>query len=106
MHFIVYLQEYTFVNFDAERSACGTGRSLCQSRTPHDVSKPDNTYNRVYTRQPLLYLSRCKIYAQFAPNAPKSKKQFWKHMLVLLCEEAHVEARFGLFRDSANLDAR
>ena len=26
-------------------------------------------------------------------------------MLVLLGEEAQVEARFGLFRDSANLDA-
>jgi len=26
--------------------------------------------------------------------------------LVLLGEEAQVEARFGLFRDSANLDAR
>ena len=27
-------------------------------------------------------------------------------MFVLLDEEAQVEARFGLFRDSANLDAR
>jgi len=26
--------------------------------------------------------------------------------LVLLGEEAQVEARFGLFRDSANVDAR
>jgi len=38
--------------------------------------------------------------------APKSKKPFWKHLLVLLGEEAQVEARFGLFRDSASLDAR
>jgi len=37
---------------------------------------------------------------------PKSKIPFWKHLLVLLGEEAQVEARFGLFRDSANLDAR
>ena len=44
--------------------------------------------------------------ARFAPNAPKSKKPFWKHLLVLLVEEAQVEARFGLFRDSSNLDAR
>ena len=36
----------------------------------------------------------------------QSKKPFWKHLLVLLGEEAQVEARFGLFRDSANLDAR
>ena len=42
----------------------------------------------------------------FDPNAPKSKKPFWKHLLVLLGEEAQVEARFGLFRDSANVDAR
>jgi len=41
-----------------------------------------------------------------APNAPKSKKPFWKHLLVLLGEEAQVEARFGLFRYSANLEAR
>ena len=43
---------------------------------------------------------------RFAPNAPKSKKPFWKHLLVLLGEEAQVEARFDLFRDSANFDAR
>ena len=35
-----------------------------------------------------------------------TKKPFWKHLLVLLGEEAQVEARFGLFRGSANLDAR
>ena len=34
------------------------------------------------------------------------RNRFWKHLLVLLGEEAQVEARFGLFRDSANLDAR
>ena len=39
-------------------------------------------------------------------NAPKSKKLFWKHLLVLLGEEAQVEARFALFKDSANLDTR
>ena len=39
-------------------------------------------------------------------NAPKSKKPFWKHLLVLLCEEAQVEALFGLFRDNANVGAR
>ena len=34
------------------------------------------------------------------------RNYFLKHMLVLLGEEAQVEARFGLFRESANLDAR
>ena len=47
-----------------------------------------------------------EIGARFAHNAPKSKKPFWKHLLVLLGEEAQVDARFGLFRDSASLDAR
>ena len=35
--------------------------------------------------------------AQFAPNAPLSKKPFWMHLLVLLGEGAQVDARFGLF---------
>ena len=34
------------------------------------------------------------------------RNHFWKHLLVLLGEEAQVEAVFGLFRDSANLDAK
>jgi hypothetical protein len=33
-------------------------------------------------------------------------KPFWTHLMVLLGEEAQVEAQFGLFGDSANLDAR
>ena len=33
------------------------------------------------------------------------RKPFWKHPMVVLGDEAQVEARFGLFRDSANLDA-
>ena len=40
------------------------------------------------------------------PNAPQSKKPTWTHPIVLLAEEAQVEAGFGLFGDSANLDAR
>ena len=31
-------------------------------------------------------------------------KTFWTHPMVLLGDEAHVEARFGPFGDSANLD--
>jgi len=52
------------------------------------------------------YLFRCKIGAQFTPNTPQSEKPFWTNLLVLLGEEAQVEARFGLFLDSANLNAR
>ena len=42
------------------------------------------------------------IDAWFAPNAPCSKKTFWTHSMVLLGEEAQVEAWFGQFGDSAN----
>ena len=45
--------------------------------------------------------------AQFAPNIPYAHKSFWTHLIVLLGDdEAQVEARFGPFGDSANLDAR
>jgi len=40
------------------------------------------------------------------PNAPYSNKPFWTHPIVLLAKVAQVEARFGLFGDSANLDER
>ena len=40
------------------------------------------------------------------PNAPYTKKLFLTHLFVLLDEEAQVEARFDLFGDSANLDAK
>ena len=31
---------------------------------------------------------------------------FWTHLMVLVGDEAQVEARFVLYGDSANLDAR
>ena len=31
-------------------------------------------------------------------------KLFWMHQMVLIGDEAEVEARFGLFGDSASLD--
>jgi hypothetical protein len=39
-------------------------------------------------------------------NVPKAQKSFCKHPMVLLCDEAQVDARFVLFGDNANLDAR
>jgi hypothetical protein len=33
-------------------------------------------------------------------------KSFWTHPMVCLGDEAQVEARFGPFRDSANLDKK
>jgi hypothetical protein len=44
--------------------------------------------------------------AWFAPNVPKAQKSFWTQPMVLLGDEAQVEAYFGLFGDSANLDVR
>ena len=49
-------------------------------------------------------MCRCKIGSWFAPNIPLAQKSFWMHPMVLLGEGAQVEARFGLFGDSANLD--
>jgi hypothetical protein len=46
------------------------------------------------------------LHARFTPNVPKAQKSFWTNPMVLLGDEAQLEARFGLFRDSANLDAR
>ena len=40
------------------------------------------------------------------PNKLEAQKSFWTHSMVPLGDEAHVEARFGPFGDSANLDAR
>jgi hypothetical protein len=51
-----------------------------------------------------IVLVRCNIGAQFALNVPYAQKSFWMHPLVLLGDEAQVEARFSLFVDSANLD--
>ena len=34
------------------------------------------------------------------------RNHLWTHLLVLLGEGAQVDARFGLFGDSTNLDAR
>jgi hypothetical protein len=33
-------------------------------------------------------------------------KSFWTHPMVLLGDMAQVDAHFGMFGDSANLDAR
>ena len=39
------------------------------------------------------------------PNEPEAQKSFWTHSIVPLGDEAQVEAHFGPFKDSANLDA-
>ena len=44
---------------------------------------------------------RCKVCAKHT----MAQKSFWTHQMVLLGDEAQVEARFGPFGDSANLDS-
>ena len=39
-------------------------------------------------------------------NMPLAQKSFWMHLMVLLGDEAPVEAYFGPFGDSCNLNAR
>jgi hypothetical protein len=46
------------------------------------------------------------IGAQFASSVPYAQKSFWIHRMVLLGVWAQMEARFGSFGDSANLDLR
>ena len=46
------------------------------------------------------------FHAWFGPNAPLAKKPFGMIPMILLGKWAQMEARFGLFGDSANLDAR
>jgi hypothetical protein len=45
------------------------------------------------------------IGARFALNVPQAQKLFWTHPMVLLDDEAQVEAHFSPFAYSANLNA-
>jgi hypothetical protein len=38
-------------------------------------------------------------------NVPQALKSFWTHLMVLLGNKALVDAHFGPFGDSVNLDA-
>jgi hypothetical protein len=49
-------------------------------------------------------LHGCKIRARFALNLPIGPN--WMHLMVLLGDEAQVEARFGPFVDSVSVGAR
>ena len=40
------------------------------------------------------------------PNIPEAHKLFWMHSIVPLGDEAQVEARFGPFGHSVNLDEK
>jgi hypothetical protein len=46
----------------------------------------------------------CKIGARFAPNIPKAQISFWTNPMVPLSDAAQLEARFGPFGDSANIE--
>jgi hypothetical protein len=51
----------------------------------------------------ILTQDRCTVYAK---RTVGSEKSFWTHPMVLLGDEAKVEARFSPFGDSANFDTR
>ena len=51
-------------------------------------------------------LCYCKIGARIAPSIPKAQISFRTQPMVLLGDEAQVEARFGPFGESANVVAR
>ena len=46
------------------------------------------------------------IGARYAPDVPFAEKSFWTQSMILLGDEAQVEARFYPFGDSGNLDVR
>ena len=50
----------------------------------------------------VLLQDRCK----FCAKHTMAQKSFWMHQMVLLGDEAQVEARFGPFGDSVNLHSR
>jgi hypothetical protein len=50
-------------------------------------------------------LVSAKDRCRFASDVPWVRKSFWVHLMELLGDVGRVEARFGLFGDSVNLDA-
>ena len=60
--------------------------------------------NHVSVRLEMVLVSlqdRCVV----CPKHTKAQKSFWTHQMVLLGDEAQVEARFGPFGESDNLDS-
>ena len=58
--------------------------------------------NHVLVRLEMVFVSvqdRSKVCAKHA----MAQKSFWTHQMVLLGDEAQVQAHFGLFRDSTSL---
>jgi hypothetical protein len=47
-----------------------------------------------------------QVGAWFAMNVPHAQKLFWTHPMVLLGDEAQLEARFSLFRDRCMVCAK
>jgi hypothetical protein len=58
----------------------------------------------------LVYIQTVLILAQigarFVLNVLRAWKSFWLHSMDLLGDVGQMEARFNLFGDSANFDAR
>jgi hypothetical protein len=57
----------------------------------------------------VLEQDRCKVCTKRAIGSeivPQAQESFWIKQIELLGDEAQVDARFGLFGDSANLNAK
>jgi hypothetical protein len=66
-------------------------------------------WNLIYVHLEIVLVPvqyRCKIGARFVPNVLEARKLFRIHPMEHLGDVAQQEACFGLFGDSANLDAR
>ena len=61
--------------------------------------------NHVLVRLKMVLVS-VQTGARFAPNVLQAQKSFWTQPMVLLGDQANVEAHFDPFGDSANLDSR
>jgi hypothetical protein len=62
-------------------------------------------WNLILVRLETMSVS-CKNGAGLRQMYHRLRESFWTHPMELLGDEAQVEARFSLFGDSANLDAR
>ena len=62
-------------------------------------------WNLVLVRLEMVLVSlqdRCKVCAK----QTMAQKSFWMHRMVLLGDEAQVQALYGQFRDSTSLETR
>jgi hypothetical protein len=86
--------------------------TVCAKCTGSEIilDAPDGTMTRLKWRLVSVHLEIVLVSvhdsSMVCAKCIIGSKLFWTHPMVLLCDEAYVEAGFGLFGDSANLDSR